>query len=253
MGYVDIHSHILYGLDDGAETVDESRRMLELARSAGTSDIVATPHANAKYPFDPELVDQRIAELGGHTDIAIHRGCDFHLQFDNIEDAVEHPRKYTINGTAYLLVELPDSTIFGNTDQILLRLLDAGMAPIITHPERNAMLQTRPEEIARWIEIGCYVQVTASSYTGLFGRRARACADDLLTRGLTHFVASDAHDCERRTPNLHEAYVRLADRWGEERIRPLFVDNPQAVLADEAVEFELPPFPRSRRWYQFWR
>jgi protein-tyrosine phosphatase len=253
MGYVDLHSHILYGLDDGAETLEQSLEMLALARSGGTSDIVATPHANAKYAFNPELIEQRIAELSAQVDVAIHRGCDFHLQFDNIEDALAHPRKYTINHTSYLLVELPDTTIFSNTDQILLRLLDAGMVPIITHPERNAALQRRPEDIARWVQSGCYVQVTASSYTGLFGKRVRACADDLLRRGLTHFVASDAHDCKYRTPNLQDAYVRLADEWGEERIRPLFVDNPKAVLTDEAVDFEFPPASvKSRKWYQFW-
>src|SRR5438093_8548781 len=97
VGYVDIHSHILYGVDDGAQTLDESLEMLELARSAGTTDIVATPHANAEYGFNPELIGQRIAELRGHVDLRIHSGCDFHLQFDNINDAVAHPEKYTIN------------------------------------------------------------------------------------------------------------------------------------------------------------
>jgi len=252
-GFVDIHSHILYGLDDGAQTLDESLEMLELARSAGTTDIVATPHANARYAFSPELIEQPIAELSARVDVRIHSRCDFHLQFDNINDAVAHPGKYTINHNAYLLVELPDSTIFSSTDQILLQLLDAGIVPIITHPERNAQLQQRPDDIARWVEAGCYVQVTASSYTGLFGRRVKACADELMTRGLTHFVASDAHDCRFRTPSLGEAYARLAELWGEERIRPLFVDHPKAVLTGQTVDFELPPaFAKTRKWYQFW-
>ena len=251
--FVDIHSHILYGLDDGAKTREQSLEMLELARSAGTTDIVATPHANGQYVFNPELIDERIAELSTHVDIRIHCGCDFRLQVDNIEDALAHPEKYTINHKGYLLVELPESTLFASTHEILWRLLDAGMVPIITHPERNAQLQQRLDDIARWVASGCYVQVTAGAYTGNFGKLAKACAHELIKRGLMHFVASDAHDCKFRSPSLREAYACLAERWGEERIRPLFVDNPKAVLTGEPIDFEFPPrVVRTRKWYQFW-
>lgn len=253
MRFIDIHSHILYGLDDGAKTREESLKMLELARFAGTTDIVATPHANGQYVFNPELIDERIAELSAHADIRIHRGCDFHLQVDNIEDALAYPEKYTINHNGYLLVEIPDSTIFSSVNEILRRLLDAGMVPIITHPERNAQLQHRLDNIARWVENGCYVQVTASSYTGLFGKRARACAAELIKRGLAHVVASDAHDCKFRPPTLCDAYARLAEEWGEDRIKPMFVDNPKAVLTGATIEFEAPcGAARTRKWYRFW-
>src|SRR5688500_1615002 len=135
MGFVDIHSHILYGLDDGAKTIAESLEMLRLAAAAGTTDIVATPHASGQYAFSPELIDARIGELSAATEVRIHRGCDFHLQADNIEDAIAHPHKYTINHSGYLLVEFSDIAIFASTDEILSELVGAGMAPIITHPE----------------------------------------------------------------------------------------------------------------------
>jgi protein-tyrosine phosphatase len=253
VGYVDLHSHILYGLDDGAKTREQSLEMLEIAARSGTTDIVATPHANGRYVFKPEAIEQRIADLREQTTLRIYPGCDFHLQVDNIEDALAHPEKYTINHRNYLLVEFPDLTIFSGTDAILMRLLDAGMVPIITHPERNAQLQHKTDDLARWVDTGCYVQVTAASYTGGFGRAARACAHDLMNRGLTHFVASDAHDCSRRPPSLQEAYSWLADRWEEEWIRPLFEDNPRAVLTGEAIDFEFRPAPiKTRKWYQFW-
>jgi protein-tyrosine phosphatase len=253
LGYVDIHSHILHGLDDGAETLEDSVKMIELAANHGTSDIVATPHANARYRFDPALVDQRVTELTGRVDIRIHRGCDFHLQVDNIHDAIAHPSKYTINNKGYLLVEFPHHAVFSTTDEILAELLDAGVVPIITHPERNAQLQDRFDDLARWVEHGCYVQVTAGSYTGAFGRRPRSCADEMLQRGLVHFVASDAHDCGQRSPNLRGAYQMLADIWGEEVIRPLFVDNPRAVLNGDAVDLERTTAQSKRRkWFQFW-
>ena len=127
------------------------------------------------------------------------------------------------------------------------------MVPIITHPERNARLQTNLDPIAEWVASGCYVQVTAGSYTGVFGKRARSVAVELFKRGLTHFVASDAHNCQGRTPSLQGAYERMSKDWGEDTIRPLFVENPRAVLEGDPIDYELPMTPsRGRKWYQFW-
>jgi protein-tyrosine phosphatase len=257
VGYVDIHSHVLYGLDDGAKTREQSLQMLQRAAESGTTEIVATPHANGQYAFQPKVIEARIAELsadlGAETGLRIYPGCDFHLQFDNIEDAVAHPQKYTINHHCYLLVEFPDVGVFSGTDAILDRLLGGGMVPIVTHPERNRELQGRLDDLARWVEMGCYIQITAGSCIGTFGKSAKRCAHELMHRGLTHFVASDAHDLTFRTPSLREAYAVLADRWGEDLIRPLFVDNPRAVLAGDTVDFELPASGvKRRKWYQFW-
>lgn len=251
MGFIDLHSHILYGLDDGAETLAESLDMIEIARRSGTTDMVATPHANSRYVFDPERIEQRIIELGAHTEVRIYPGCDFHLQFDNIEDALACPEKYTVNHKNYLMVELPSIGVLSSADQIFGRLLDAGMVPIITHPERNPHLLRRSDDLDRWVEQGCYVQVTAGSCTGGFGRAARTSAYELIERGLAHFVASDAHGSTARTPNLQDAYATLADKYGEDDIRPLFVDNPAAVLAGEPLECE-PRRIKSRTWYRLW-
>src|SRR5436309_11242094 len=128
---IDIHSHVLYGLDDGAKTREQSVAMLDVAARSGTTDIVATPHANGQYAFRPQLIEQRIAELGTMTPVRIYPGCDFHLQFDNIEDALANPEKYTLNHKGYLLVEFPDLSIFTETHAILMQLLDGGMVPII--------------------------------------------------------------------------------------------------------------------------
>src|SRR5258707_3330385 len=96
----EIHSHILWGMDDGAETLEEPLAMLKLAAESGTTDIVATPHANSRYRFQPEVIAERIeaASAGVSGTPRIHRGCDFHLSFDNVQDAMENPAKYAING-----------------------------------------------------------------------------------------------------------------------------------------------------------
>lgn len=253
-GFIDIHSHVLYGLDDGPETVEQSVAMLELARDAGTTDIVATPHANGQFVFEPGVIDTRIAELSSRVSgVTIHRGCDFHLQVDNIQDALANPRKYTINHRGYLLVEFPNLSIFPTSDDILGRLLDAGMIPIITHPERNGHLQRNLDVLAKWIGEGCYVQVTAASCTGLFGRRVKASAGEMLERNLVHFIASDAHDAETRTPDLRAAYRLLSKEWGEELARPLFVNNPAAVLAGHKLYVNGVHTMKPRKWWALWR
>jgi protein-tyrosine phosphatase len=254
VGVIDIHTHVLHGLDDGARTVEESVAMLELAAADGTTDLVATPHANSRFPFRPDLVAERIAALEGRSPVRLHRGCDFRLQSDTIEDALRSPAKYAINGRTYLLVEFPDLSLFPNTDLVLAPLLDAGLVPIVTHPERHRDLQSRPDDLARWIGMGCAVQITAGSLTGAFGERPRAAAELFVARGLAHVVASDAHDIGRRPPRLSVAHALVADRWGEEAAQALFVDHPRAALTGEAFDTTAQPrAPRKRRWFSFLR
>src|SRR5438874_2673153 len=153
---IDIHSHILPGVDDGAETLDDSLAMLRIAAASGTTDIVATPHANSEFAFQPDVVAQKLAELtaAAGDSIRIHSGCDFHLQYDNIQDALEHPDKYTINHKKYLLVEFSEMLIFNSTGDIFYQLRSAGMVPVVTHPERNWLLQKRFDSLQQWVAEG---------------------------------------------------------------------------------------------------
>ena len=251
---IDLHTHVLAGLDDGAKSFDQSVAMIRIAAETGTTDLVATPHANLEFRWDPARVEERIAELEGSAGgLRIHRGCDFHLYFDNIHDALAYPSKYTINHKRYLLVEFPDVLIAKSTPEVFAQLLDAGMTPVITHPERNYLLHTRMEELATWVENGCLVQVTAQSLLGRFGRDAREIARRLMKRGLVHFVASDAHDDQDRTPRLDLAYQHVAKRYGQERAEFLFVTNPRAALEGEPLpEQPAPAAAAPRKWFQFW-
>jgi protein-tyrosine phosphatase len=248
---IDIHSHILYGLDDGARTLDDSVAMLSIAADDGTTDLVATPHANLSYRYHPALIRERLAELAAASTVRLYSGCDFHLSYDNIQDAIENPHKYTINQKRYLLVEFSDLLIFRNTSEIFARLQEAGMIPVVTHPERNGLLRQRIENIQSWVESGARIQITAQSLTGTFGSRAREFCETLLDRGMAHFVASDAHDCERRPPKLSQAHAWLAKRYGESAANLLCIENPRAAL-DGAPLSDL-PVSEPRKWYQVWR
>src|SRR5437660_437298 len=139
--------------------------MVRMAAKAGTTDIVASPHANQDYKFDPQVVEQKIGEVQAAVGDSpqIHYGCDFHLTVENIEDALRSPGKYSINHRGYLLVEFSDFLIPKTTAEIFRRLICAGMCPIVTHPERNALLRARVPEMAEWVSAGALLQVTAQS------------------------------------------------------------------------------------------
>jgi protein-tyrosine phosphatase len=254
---IDIHSHLLWDLDDGPGTFEDSLAMLRLAAETGTTDIVATPHANSRFPFRPELIDERIAALresaGGS--IGIHLGCDFHLHYGNIQDALRNPSKYTIAHKSYLLVEFSDTFVARQIDAVFAKMREAGMAPIITHPERSFALQQRIEDLSRWVSEGCLLQITAQSLLGRFGSASQRFARLLLKRKLVHIVASDAHDCRDRPPRLDLAYKFVARDYGAEVAQRLFVHYPGMVLAGRPIDSgdagNQPDEGRRRRWSPF--
>jgi protein-tyrosine phosphatase len=252
--FVDIHSHILWGLDDGARDFETSLEMLRIAAESGTSDIVATPHSDLHFAFDPEKIAERIQEISQAPGVRprIHTGCDFHLHFDNISDCLANPTKYTINHLRYLMVEFPDINIPKSTDRVFESMLQAGITPIVTHPERNGALMADMERLVAWIHAGCLLQVTAQSFLGRFGKKARSSAGDLMSRGMVHFIASDAHDPVNRPPDLSGAYELVAGKYSEEMAVRLFSTNPAATLTGEFLDIEIPePAAPSRKWFFF--
>lgn len=252
---IDIHSHILPGLDDGSPAFDVSLNMARMAREAGTTDIVATPHANTSYHYEPEVIAERIAELQNAVGdgIKIHRGCDFHLSPQNIRTALQEPSKFSVNGLSYLLVEFPELTLFQGIDQVFNNLMSAGLTPIVTHPERNQHLAADIPRLRRWVARGIPLQITAQSLLGKFGpERTRWCLQ-MLNEGLVHFVASDAHDLIHRPPRLDEARDFLVNQLDEEYAELLLEVHPRAVIEGRPLEISpFPPRPKKRRkWFSF--
>jgi protein-tyrosine phosphatase len=252
---IDIHSHVVWGLDDGPDSVEESLAMLASACASGTTGIVATPHFNPEYAFRADLLRQRIAELAERTGNRpeIHRGCEFHLHFDNLEDLLESPASYTINGKQFLLVELASAQIGRHCDKILDRLLEAGITPIVSHPERNAVLRRSLDRVEGWVERGCLMQVTANSITGGFGKSAQSAVTRLLERGLVHVVASDAHDVSHRPPGLLGAYAVVQSRYGDDAAEILFRENPRAIVQGDRLPGGKQVICASRPWWRFWK
>jgi protein-tyrosine phosphatase len=253
---VDIHSHILWDMDDGSRSFEMSVAMVEMAAAGGTTDIVATPHSDSEYLFQPDLIAERRAELQAHMGdrIRIHAGCDFHLKFDNIQDALADPRKYSVNGLGWVLVEFSEMMIFPNIEEVFAQMKSAGMHVIVTHPERNWLLRKDIARLQRWLENGAYLQVTGGSLLGVFGPDARKFSEQLVTRGMVHFLASDAHDLDRRSPRLDLVRTHVAARYGEEYAEALLQTHPRAVIEGRAVEpGNLAPAEPARHWFEFWR
>jgi protein-tyrosine phosphatase len=251
---VDIHCHILPGLDDGAVEESVSREMAAMAAADGVTHLVATPHANYRYNFDPEVNKSKrdaLQNVIGNS-LTLLLGCDFHLSFENLEDVRKRPMRYSINSGPYLLVEFADISIPPQMDQVFFDLQANRLVPIITHPERNPILSEKPEQIHKWVEGGCLVQVTAGSFLGRFGKRAERSAWQLLRHDMVHFIASDAHNTTSRPPLLSEARRAITQDRGKEVGDALAEGNPRAAIEGKALAWQPPPIAvQPRKWYSF--
>ena len=229
---IDVHYHLLYGVDDGPKVIEDSLALAQLSIAEGVTHIVATPHANYKYSFDPAINRARLAEISEKLNdrLTLGLGCDFHLSHQNVSDAIANATKYTINGSKYLLVELPDLNVSPTQLDGLSDFQYSGIVPILTHPERSPMLMSKPELMKRWLGSGCLTQITAGSLFGRFGRRAQKACHHMLKRNWVHLVASDAHNLKNRPPMMKRAYIELKKKYGVETANRLCDQNPRAIF-----------------------
>ena len=243
---VDIHHHLLPGLDDGSDSIETSISMAKLAADEGITHIVCTPHANGQYRFNPRVNQQKLSDLqaqlaAGNVPITLGFGCDFHLSYDNVVDAKRDPGRFSINSLAYLLVEPPDYGIPPGMTETLYELQLVGLTPILTHPERNPTLQAEPERMKPWLRGGMLIQITADSLTGHKGRKAERMAHQLLEQRWVHFLATDAHNTSSRPPRMRQAHDLVASRYGASYAHALCVTNPLAVFLGKQFAVEEDP------------
>ena len=243
---VDIHHHLLPGLDDGSNSIDTSVAMARLAASDGITHVVCTPHANGHYEYNPAVNAAKTEELRARLAaegiaLTLGSGCDFHLSFDNVNDAKKDPARFSINGLGYLLVEVPDYGLPPGLTETFYELQLAGLTPILTHPERNPTLQNDPARLMDWLRGGLLIQVTADSLTGHKGKHAPRMAHDLLEKRWVHFLATDAHNTSSRPPRMREAHDLVATKYGASYAHALCLTNPLAVFLGKQFEVEDEP------------
>jgi len=243
---VDIHHHLLPGLDDGADSMETSVAMARLAVAEGITHVVCTPHANGSFAFDPAVNAAKFKQLGARLAsegiaLTLGRGCDFHVSYDNVRGAQADPARYSINGLGYLLVEVPDYGLPPGLTETFYELQLVGLTPILTHPERNPTLQAEPERMLDWLRGGVLVQVTADSITGHKGKPAARMANMLLEKRWVHFLATDAHNTSSRPPRMRAAHDAVAKKFGASYARSLCFSNPLAVFLGQQFDLEEEP------------
>src|SRR3989442_11684276 len=238
---IDIHSHILPGVDDGARSLEESLKMAEIAAADGIQQMVATPHLFNGLSNDPNPAEicERVAALqsGIGGNLKILPGCEAHVIHD-IADRVKRQSVTTINRRNYLLVEFPQVTVPVGADEVFYKLELQGIHPILVHPERNIQIQMRPSLVAEYVMRGVFIQVTAMSVAGEFGTSAKKCAETLLEHHCVHFLATDAHRPSKRPPILSRGRDAAARIVGEGAVRRLVYDNPLAVVEGRSLKVE---------------
>lgn len=245
---IDLHSHILPGLDDGARTIVDSRAIAKRAAEDGVTAIAATPHVRADYPTTADEMERGVAELrrdfkANGIPVDVLHGGEIDLDIARTLDPDELCRFTIAQNGVHLLLECPYTGWRLDLGQSMRDLIDLGIVPILAHPERNAEVQARPERLAHLVALGALVQVTAASLDGRLGRRSKRAAERLVELDLVHLLASDAH-----TPEIREAGLGAAARAvGDDGLaRYLSEDAPAAVVAGEQLPERPPAKPRKR-------
>ena len=239
---VDIHCHILHGIDDGAENSDVSFEMAKLALESGTTKIIATPHANipdTDYVHTSTIILEKVKSLNEAlaregVPLKIYTGCEIFAAGDFIK-LLKKGQLLTLNNSNYVLVEFDFFEHYASVFAKLEELLSEGFVPIVAHPERYAFVEENEECINVIKNMGCLIQCNKGSVTGRFGRAAKFISHEMLVREQVDFIASDAHSSRMRTPILTDAYQIVNELYSKAYADLLFDINPRKILNHEKI------------------
>jgi len=256
---IDLHCHILPGLDDGSQSLEESLEMARVAEEDGIRSILATPHTlNQVYDSSTEDIIRAAAALQSAIDaegisVKIRPGSDAHMCADMVGHVSAGNATTVGNNGRYLLIEFPHQIIPPGAGEELYKLKASGITPIITHPERNLAIQNRPDILRDFVAMGCLAQVTAMSLTGEFGEEALIASHTMTEQRLVHIIASDAHSPDSRPPVLASAAQVAVDLLGDEKAAEDMVSKrPEDILEGKDVLLPDPVEPKKRKWWQIW-
>lgn len=256
----DIHCHILPGIDDGAKDLEQSLAMARIAVADGIQTIFATPHhLNGVYRNPAAAVRDAVQRLQRALDaeqieLRVLPGAENHLVPELVEALAADTALTMGDFGRAVLVELPVHTIPLGSEDLLEQILALGLVPIIAHPERNSALAQRPERLAEWVAMGCLAQVTAQSCSGQFGPAVQSVARHMVTRGLIHFLASDAHRDRRRIPQTSPGRAQVA-AWTSPAVADLIGAEFPSLLGrgevpDTGALLDILPDSRHRPWWR---
>jgi len=249
---IDLHSHILPGIDDGARDMETSLEMLKIAERDGIRHIVATPHFIKGEVENPaQVVLEKCEQLKQDINrenikVDIYPGSEVYMT-PEIPELLKEGRICTLNGSSYVLVELPMTAIPIYAAEVFYRLKLNGFEPILAHPERNREIAGNPNILFNFIQSGVLAQINAASLMGFYGSEVKNAAWTLLKHGMVHFAASDSHTCRGRAPRLSMPRSLVAEKMGEDTAQRLFELNGLAVLNNERIDFQEPSMVKKRK------
>ena len=232
---IDTHLHILPGVDDGPETIQESLSLARALVEEGIHSAIATPHYNDEYPRRSAAeIRERVYHMQQALDhhaipLRLFAGHEALIKVGLVED-IQAGRLATLNGSSYLLLELWNSTWIPETERVIFELRAHGIIPIVAHPERYRAIQQDPGRLAALLRQGALAQLTASSLVGMQGSTTRRCAETLLKKGLIHCIASDAHGLHKRPPGVTRGLQCAAELVGQAKVYQMIEAQPAAVV-----------------------
>ncbi|NIR44851.1 MAG: hypothetical protein GWN99_11130 [Gemmatimonadetes bacterium] len=236
-GMVDLHTHIIPGVDDGAPDLDSAIETLRTLSADGIAGVAGTPHLNASNPNSrrrdradavwPELVERAAEEAPG---VELHRGYEIQLDTPNLDLSDPGLR---LGGGRFALVEFYAFTVPDRSAEALARIVADGYVPIVVHPERYWGYDRNFGVVSEWRQAGALVQVNSGSLVGEYGEQVRSVALRFMANGAVDLIASDNHARPDRCPSLRDAWDLLARDGFEEKARLLLITNPRRILNDE--------------------
>lgn len=258
---IDIHSHILPGIDDGASNWEQSLTMARVAVEDGITEMVCTPHwVLGKYENTRPVILEALAEFKNrlaeqNIPLTVFPGAELRLDI-SLPQRIKDGELLTINdGGSYALIELPEEALPKNLEEFFWQLQLKNIKPIIGHVERNSALHQDPERLYRWVETGILTQITAASVLEEFTIDIRNFAIQLLERRMVHMVVTDSHGLRARTPKLSDAYKVIGDIMGQEIAHDMTHEIPKRIIQGKSIitADPLPPKKSSSRSFSFKR
>ena len=242
---IDIHCHIIPEIDDGPNSIEESLAMADIAENDGIKTIVATPHfLEGLYQPTSYYILNKIRNLNNYLasnniNLKIISGADLHISHEIVE-RIKSNEFLTINGTRYVLIELPSQFLHDKIKELLRKMINNSLIPIISHPERNYLFQRSPNLLYDYIKDGALAQVTAMSITGDFGYEAKRTAKKMIINRLVQIIASDAHSKESRPPILSKALNAVSKILSPDEAYDMVQTIPEAVINGNKVYISPP-------------
>ena len=238
--FVDIHCHLLPGIDDGSSSLEESMAMAEIAVADGISSIITTPHQLGNFSCNRgDDIRKRVSDLQSELDrcripLTVLAGGDVRIEPGMIDGIKSGDILTLADKRKHVLLELPHELYFP-LGPVLAELKSLGMQGILSHPERNHGIRAQPRLVSELVNAGCLMQVTAGSLVGTFGPAAKALAESMVKAGHVHFISTDAHHANSRRPLMRRSFDRAVEMVGRDTAIKMCCDNPALVAAGQPV------------------